>query len=272
MNYISGAKFADLSVVVPCYNSRETILRAIRSVLSQSVLPREIVIVDDCSSDDTVRVLNDFLGTYKGGVRILIIENDANHGPSFSRNKGWDFSTCEFVSFLDSDDSWFNNKVEIQYAFMVGNSGCCLSGHKCSFTEKSDFDFDNIVFDKIMPWRILISNPYPTPSVMLRRDLPFRFDVNLKRLEDQLLWAEIALSGHSCYYSSTPLAFVHKLSYGVGGLSKSIFKMELGELKMYYLLFRKKYINFFSLLFFEFFSLCKFARRFFLYFSRKIAF
>ena len=271
MNFSSNLKFADLSVVIPCYNSQETILRAIDSVLNQTLLPKEIIIVDDCSNDSTLQILNDVVSVYNGSVQILITRNSTNRGASFSRNKGWDQSTCKFVAFLDSDDSWFSNKIEIQYRFMFGNKDCHFSGHKCSFDQNSDFDYDKIVFEKISPRQILVSNPYPTPSVILRRDLPFRFDVNLKRLEDQLLWAEIALSGHACYYSSTPLAFVHKPSYGVGGLSRSILKMEFGELKMYYLLFKKKYINAFSFIFFELFSLCKFSRRLVLYTFRKIS-
>ena len=260
---------SDVSVVIPCYNSQKTILRAMDSVLRQSLLPHEIIVVDDCSDDCTVEVLKDLIMSYKGPVRILIEVNSMNRGASFTRNKGWDLSTCAFVAFLDSDDSWFHNKIEIQYGWMLRNGDCHFSGHKCSFDQKSNFDFDDIVFTKISPWRILISNPYPTPSVMLRRDLPFRFDVSLKRLEDQLLWSEIALSEYGCYYCSTPLAFVHKASYGVDGLSKNIFQMEVGELMMYRALYCRNYLNIFTFVFFEIFSLCKFCRRLVLFSLRK---
>jgi glycosyltransferase involved in cell wall biosynthesis len=261
---------ADVSVVIPCYNSQETILRALDSVLRQSLLPRELIVVDDCSNDGTVKVLKDLVTSYKGPARILIEVNSVNRGASFTRNKGWDLSTCDFVAFLDSDDSWFHNKIEIQYDWMLRNEDCHFSGHKCSFDQKRDFDFADIVFTKISPWRILISNPYPTPSVMLRRDLPFRFDVSLKRLEDQLLWSEIALSKYGCYYCSTPLAFVHKASYGEDGLSKNILQMEIGELMMYNSLYKKKYISFFLFILFQIFSLCKFCRRLVLFSLRKI--
>lgn len=261
---------ADLSVVIPCYNSQDTILRALDSVFNQTLLPCEIVIVDDCSSDDTFKILKNVISNYKGLVRILIEKNDVNRGVSFSRNKGWELATCSFVAFLDADDSWHNKKIEIQYKWMLMNDDCHLSGHKCSFKNKSDFEFDNIVFDKVSPWRILISNPYPTPSVMLRRNLPLRFDVSLDRLEDQLLWAEIAMSGYGSYYSSTPLAFVHKAAYGVDGLSKNFIKMEFGELKMYHILYKKRYLGLFPYIFFEIFSLFKFCRRLVLLALRKI--
>lgn len=262
--------YADVSVVIPCYNSQKTILRALDSIFKQTLLPREIVIVDDCSADYTLSVLKDFFCNYKGSVRILIENNLVNRGVSYTRNKGWDLSSCAFIAFLDSDDSWFPNKIEIQFGWMLRNRACHFSGHKCSFDKKYNFEFDNLVFTKISPWRILISNPYPTPSVMLRRDLPFRFDESLKRLEDQLLWAEIAMSGYGSSYCSTPLAFVHKAAYGDGGLSKNIIKMEIGELKMYYTLYKKKYLNVFSCIFFEIFSLCKFFRRLILLSLRKI--
>lgn len=267
---VLNKKFADLSVVIPCYNSRDTILRALDSVFNQTLLPCEIVIVDDCSSDGTFQILIDMASNYRGSIKILIEKNSVNRGVSFSRNKGWELATCSFIAFLDADDSWFHKKTEIQYKWMLMNDDCHFSGHKCSFDNKSDFEFDNITFDKVSPWRILISNPYPTPSVMLRRNLPFRFDVSLNRLEDQLLWAEIALSGYGSYYSSTPLAFVHKAAYGVDGLSKNVLKMEVGELKMYNVLYKKKYLSFLSFIFFEIYSLCKFCRRLVLLSLRKI--
>jgi len=269
MSSASNERFADVSVVIPCYNSQETILRALDSVFRQTLLPCELIIVDDCSHDDTFKILQDLVINYKGSVRIVIEQNRVNRGASFTRNRGWDLSTCAFVAFLDADDSWFHNKIEIQYSWMSRHD-CHFSGHKCSFDQKSNFDFENIVFTKISPWRILISNPYPTPSVMLRRDLPFRFDVSLKRLEDQLLWSEIALSEHGCYYCSTPLAFVHKASYGVDGLSKNILQMEVGELMMYRALYCRKYINILTFIYFEMFSLCKFCRRLVLFSLRKI--
>jgi len=254
---------ADVSVVIPCFNSESTVIRAIESVAFQTCLPAELIVIDDASSDGTVEVVKNFIRSYEGQMAVVLKMCLKNSGPSITRNIGWDMARHSYVAFLDSDDEWRSDKIEIQYRWMASNHQCVLSGHKCLYPGASRADNDDMCFKKVDPWRILVSNPFPTPSVMIKRDVSFRFDTRLKRLEDQLLWAEISLSGHGCYFSPVPMTFVHKKAYGAGGLSASLIKMEIGELMMYKILYEKKYISFFQFLFFEIFSIMKFARRLF---------
>jgi hypothetical protein len=72
---------------------------------------------------------------------------------------------------------------------------------------------------------LLLSNPFPTASVVLRRDLPFRFNEDFRRVEDFLLWAQIAFSGHRCARVNQVLAIWHKPNYGAGGLSDDLAAM-----------------------------------------------
>jgi hypothetical protein len=71
----------------------------------------------------------------------------------------------------------------------------------------------------------LLNNPFPTASVVLRRDLPFRFDEHYRRVEDFLLWAQIAFSGYRCARINQTLAAWHKPNYGAGGLSEDLAAM-----------------------------------------------
>jgi glycosyltransferase involved in cell wall biosynthesis len=254
---------ADVSVILPCFNSENTVLRALESVTSQTFLPAELIIVDDGSVDGTVGVIEKFIDSYKGKMCIVLKRCFSNSGPSVARNIGWDVSRFSYLAFLDSDDEWCSRKIETQYKWMINHPRCVLSGHKCIYPNADSHDFEGVFFYRVSPWRILISNPFPTPSVMLRKDLPFRFDTRMKRLEDQLLWAEIALSGFRCYFSPSPMTLVHKKAYGSAGLSASLIKMEIGELMMYNILHDKKQISWFSFIFFEMFSMLKFLRRIF---------
>lgn len=255
---------ADVSVIIPCFNSESTVLRAIESVASQTYLPSEVIVIDDASCDGTVKVVNDFIRSYDGQMAIILKMCPENSGPSIARNIGWDMARHSYVAFLDSDDEWRSDKVEIQYKWMVSNQQCAFSGHKCIYPDASRTDNEDMCFKRVDPLRILVSNPFPTPSVMLKRDVPLRFDARVKRLEDQLLWAEIALSGYGCYFSPSPMTFVHKKAYGSGGLSASLIKMEIGELMMYKILYDKKFISFFQFFSFEIFSIIKFLRRVFI--------
>lgn len=252
---------ADVSVILPCFNSETTVLRAIRSVATQTCLPAELIVIDDASSDGTVEVVNDFIRSYDGQMSVVLKTCSENSGPSIARNIGWDMAGHSHVAFLDSDDEWRSDKIEIQHKWMTSNPQCSVSGHKCVYPDSSRSNNDDMSFKKVDAWRILVSNPFPTPSVMIRRELPFRFDARLKRLEDQLLWAEIALSGYGCYFSPLAMTYVHKKAYGAGGLSASLIKMEIGEMMMYKILHEKRHITFFQFLFFEIFSIMKFARR-----------
>jgi hypothetical protein len=73
---------------------------------------------------------------------------------------------------------------------------------------------------RVFPRRLLmLRSPFPTASIMLRRDLPFRFDEARRRAEDFMLWAQILLSGHRCAKINQILASWHKPPFGAGGLS-----------------------------------------------------
>jgi glycosyltransferase involved in cell wall biosynthesis len=97
-----------ISVVIPTFNRRHLVLKALSSVRSQTFAPSEIVIVDDCSTDDTADLLKELATTDKS-IRPIILEE--NGGPAVARNAGALAARGEFVAFLDSDDSWTNRHL-----------------------------------------------------------------------------------------------------------------------------------------------------------------
>jgi glycosyltransferase involved in cell wall biosynthesis len=102
----------DVSVVIPNYNRRELVGRAIDSVLVQTRAPKEIIVVDDGSGDGSAAFLR-----HKYGNAIRLIEQE-NGGVSAARNRGIEESTGELIGFLDSDDVWDRDKLEVQTSLL----------------------------------------------------------------------------------------------------------------------------------------------------------
>lgn len=91
-----------ISIIMPAFNAEKYIGQSIESVLNQTDENWELIIIDDCSSDNTYEIINDFS---KRDPRIKILRNKHNSGPSKSRNKGIEASQGEYLAFLDCDDT-----------------------------------------------------------------------------------------------------------------------------------------------------------------------
>ncbi len=106
---LSGAAGLQVSAIIPAFNRRGTIARAISSALAQSLPPIEVIVIDDGSSDDTAGVV---LGLAESEPRIRLLRRDLNGGGAAARNRGIDAAQGEILAFLDSDDEWTLNHLE----------------------------------------------------------------------------------------------------------------------------------------------------------------
>ncbi|MCR4696216.1 MAG: glycosyltransferase [Lachnospiraceae bacterium] len=106
-----------VSIIMPSYNTAAYIAESIRSVINQSFQNWELLIVDDCSTDDTDEVVRPFLED----TRIRYIKNDINSGAAVSRNRALREAKGKWIAFLDSDDLWMADKLEKQIKFMEEN-------------------------------------------------------------------------------------------------------------------------------------------------------
>lgn len=104
-----------VSIIMPSYNSSATILRSIQSVLKQKYHRWELLITDDCSTDDTVKLVSE-VAAYDSRINLVVNEN--NHGAGFSRNQSINRSAGKYIAFLDADDIWLPNKLMVQVEFM----------------------------------------------------------------------------------------------------------------------------------------------------------
>ena len=237
--------YSPVSVVIPCWRSANTIARAVASVAAQTSCPAEVIVVDDASGDNTVAKLYELADQYPEGW-IKVVELQVNGGPGLARNAGWDVATYPYIAFLDADDAWHYQKIEIQLNWMLNNKSAVLSAHNTIELDsedkqpvlKNNFDVEMVSLNAM-----LISNRFPTRAVMLRRELRLRFagkDVT----EDYLLWLQIVASGQQCALIRLPLAFSFRAEFSPGGYSGRLWTHEKRELRCLLWLLKNKIISF----------------------------
>lgn len=108
-----------VSIITPLYNNEKYIAETIESVLAQTYTNWEMIIVDDCSKDNGVRIVEEYQRKDK---RIKLYKNEINKGVSYTRNKAIDLADGKYIAFLDSDDLWKKEKLEKQIKFMEDNN------------------------------------------------------------------------------------------------------------------------------------------------------
>jgi len=189
-----------VSVIIPTYNSSQFVAQAVSSVLDQTYHRYEIIVVDDGSTDKTRTVLEQF----RDKIKYVCQEN---RGPSSARNAGIKVARGEYVAFLDSDDLWTPNKLEVQVAFLGCHPhiGLVFSDierfgqGKAVRQSLAEEVFGPTILSEI-PVRkafakLVQVNYIPTPTVMMRKEC-FKtvglFDENLRCVEDRDMWLRIA--------------------------------------------------------------------------------
>nr|WP_281720691.1 glycosyltransferase family 2 protein [Nitrosomonas nitrosa] len=253
---------APVSVIIPCFRCGATISRAVASIVGQTQKPAEVLLVDDASGDETWSALQQFVSDYPGWVKVLALVH--NQGPSAARNAGWEAATQPYLAFLDADDSWHPEKIRIQYGFMRDNPDIDISGHRCLWVRTNETlpqVSDQVMITKISVLDLIFGTKFSTPTIMLKRHIPFRFEVNKRYAEDVHLWRQVACTSSRVVRIESPLAFMHKAPYGVSGLSAELWRMEKGDLSSLLSLYKAKHISWMLLALGSTFSLAKYLKR-----------
>ena len=263
----TSSNTASVSVIIPCYRCVATIERAVSSIAAQTVLPAEVILVDDASGDGTRHLLVEISGRYQmGWIKLVLLEQ--NVGAGNARNAGWAVASQLLIAFLDSDDAWHEQKIEIQTALMTANPEVLLSGHSHRLLKTGLLPHWPILATPtvhIGKWRMMLSNQFVTPSVMLRRDIPHRFVDRQRYMEDHMLWLLVVCSGAKVVKLPIDLAAIYKAPFGVTGLSARVWEMERSDLGNYHRLHKAHYLNFIQFGLLAAYSWLKYLRRLALY-------
>ncbi|WP_417655708.1 glycosyltransferase family 2 protein [Pseudoalteromonas atlantica] len=188
--------FLDVSVIIPAYNCSQSILRALESIFMQSTLPKEVIIVDDGSQDETQAVVE---GS-EFASRVTYVKQ-SNGGPSKARNYAISLASCEWLAFLDADDLWVHkDKLRLQMELIDKHPDAVLIDTYASLdwhgqreeTESRQKDGD--VLKQFLYSNIINA----TSSVLAKREHVVEmggFVDDLRFGEDRLLWAQLANRG-----------------------------------------------------------------------------
>lgn len=198
-----------VSIVMPSYNTAKFISVAIESVLMQTYQNWELLIVDDCSTDNTDEVVNQYLVD----ERIRYIKNDTNSGAAVSRNRALREAKGKWIAFLDSDDLWEADKLQKQILFMKDND------YHFSYTNYVEIDEESKVNGKSVtgPKRISKHGMYNycwmgCLTVMYDADAVGLIQIpDIKKNNDYAMWLKVCKKAN-CYLLDETLARYRKRS------------------------------------------------------------
>ncbi len=177
-----------ISVIMPAYNCGKYIRQAVDSVYSQQV-PLELIVVDDCSSDDTGSQLE----SYRQRPDFYYIRNEKNQGVAASRNRGVSMAKGRYVAFLDSDDWWEQGKLQEQLRVMEQNGAVlCSTGRELMDADGHSMGKYIGVKERITYRDLLAHNSINCSSALLRtqvaREFPMCHDHSH---EDYITWLKV---------------------------------------------------------------------------------
>ena len=210
-----------VSVITPTFNDEKYVLQALYSALNQTHTNLEIIIVDDCSTDNTVQII----GTIKD-ARIKLLKNDKNYGAAFSRNKAISLASGEYIAFLDGDDFWDITKIEKQLSFMVVNNYCFSCTEYYIVDENGKNAKKYVTGPKKITHRLLLKNSYVgCLTAMYKKDIypDLQIPNDIYKRNDYALWLKLS-EKTDCYYLFDKLAYYRKRN---GDSVSSIKKVEL---------------------------------------------
>jgi len=192
-----------VSIIIPTYNRSKLLKNAINSIINQTHQNFEIIIIDDCSTDDTLKVIKNF-----EDKRIKYFKNEVSLRATGSRNRGIEKSKGDFIAFLDDDDEWYPRKIEIQLEKFTDPDIGLVYGAIDLYFEALDFKYPTTPSKKGKLFKELLMKNHVggTPSVMLRKvalENNF-FDVKFPAREEYDLWIQISKKW-KIDYIKTPL-------------------------------------------------------------------
>lgn len=136
----------NISVALCTYNGELYLREQLQSILEQTFLVNEIVICDDCSSDTTINIINEFIVNYPSLIKLLI--NEKNIGAKKSFEKAISHTKGELIFLSDQDDVWFENKVEEYVKYFQSNDKCLLLFSDAILIDNNSNFIDNSLWKK----------------------------------------------------------------------------------------------------------------------------
>ncbi|KEZ91198.1 glycosyltransferase family 2 protein [Lacrimispora celerecrescens] len=207
-----------VSIITPLYNSEKYISETIKSVQNQTYVDWEMIIVDDCSADKSCEIVEDFA---KIDSRIRLLKQNRNSGAGAARTRGMEESSGRFIAYLDADDIWLSNKLEIQVDFMKLNScGFSCTSYEVISDEGVKLNKKVYMLPKVDYVGFLTNNLLQTVGIMVDTnmiDKKYLVMPNIRRRQDAATWLQILKVGYDCYGIEQVLAQYRRAKNSLSG-------------------------------------------------------
>ena len=195
-----------VSVIIPVYNAERYISNTIESVLNQTYRDIEIVLVDDCSNDNSKTIIEAYAKKNDGIIYHL---QEENGGAAVARNTALNIASGRYVAFLDSDDLWLPDKLEKQLNLMQEKKAVI------SYTAYRQFSMEKVgnlvsVPEQVTYKQLLKGNVIGCLTVMLDKERLGNLKMKNARHEDYILWLDILKKGNIAYGLQEDLARYRK--------------------------------------------------------------
>ncbi len=211
-----------VSIITPVYNCEKLLSKTIESVINQTYNDWEMLLVDDCSLDNSADIVKKYM---KKDSRIKYFKLKENSGAAIARNKALKESKGRFIAYLDADDLWKNEKLEKQVNFMLRNNYAftCTDYEKIDESGKS---LNKIIrIPKKVNYNLFLRNTIiQTVGVMVDTKLTGRNLLqmpNIRRRQDAATWCQLLKNGFDCYECPGNLSYYRVVS---NSLSSNKFK------------------------------------------------
>lgn len=178
-----------VSVVVPAYNASRFLRQAVDSVLAQTYSNLELIIVDDCSTDDTLQIIQEYAAR---DSRVRVIAGEENQGVARVRNRGIQAAQGEYIALLDSDDYWAADKLERQLCLLQAEHAQ-IAYCSVEFVDENDRRMKSFIVPQMTDYREMLTRcAFICSMVVMDANLlkahPFNPDFYH---EDLMLWLEL---------------------------------------------------------------------------------
>lgn len=222
-----------VSIIVPVYNCQKLIDKTIECVLNQTYNDWEMILVDDCSTDDSAKIIEEYV---KKDCRIKYYKLQNNSGAAIARNYALEKSEGRFIAYLDADDLWKKEKLEKQVKYMLDNN----YAFSCTDYEKIDEQGKSlnkiIKIPKKVDYNLFLRNTIiQTVGVVVDTKLTGKELLkmpNIRRRQDAATWCQLLKNGFDCYEVPECLSY-----YRV--VSKSLSSNKFKAIKMNWYWYRK---------------------------------
>lgn len=227
-----------VSVVMTAYNSEKYIAETIKSILEQTYVDYELIIVDDGSTDSTVDIINSFSDN-----RITLICNNTNSGICFSSNRGIEKAIGEYIARIDSDDICHVDRIEKQVAYLDSHSDVFMCASSITRFKTGSKKNNKLYLEQNtdeIKFRLMYSNPICHSTVMFRREEYMRMFYCYKKYvhsQDYYLWTNFLVDDKRVVVLGDCLVDYRENEFGITAVNGEE-KNNIEALEI-----RKEYIN-----------------------------